>query len=131
VGALSIVRRLPSTAETEEGPLLTHRPGEVEIRYDLEGDAGIVWVTLRFVMAFAVRFTPDAACTEMMIKAYSKICELTDSEWLRELRERGQSHGLVVSASLRHFVVYLDHYGCFEVVADDVAVEGEQSVASS
>lgn len=131
MSVLNTIRRLPSTARTEEGPVVSHSPGRVELRYDLEDGPGVVWITLRFVMAFAVRFTPEAACTETMIEAYSRLCEAPDSDWMRELRERAQSHGLIVSASLRHFVVYFDHYGCFEVLADDVDVEGEPSAVSS
>lgn len=120
---LSLVQTLPTTAETEEGPIIEHRPGEVVVRYDLEGATGIEWVTIRFIVAVALQFTPDASVTAWMVEAFSKVCARDGSPWLAKLRGRAEEREQVVPASLRHFLVYFDHYGCLEVLAEDVKVE--------
>lgn len=118
------VLRLPfSTAECESGPVVEHRPGRLSLRYDAEGEAGIVWTVLNFEAVLAARFTPDSACAPWMVEAYSRVCEVDPSPWLAELREAAASRRATVSASARHFVIYFDHVGCWEVLADNIEVE--------
>jgi hypothetical protein len=99
------IRRLPfSTAECESGPVVEHRPGRLTLRYDAEGELGIVWTVLSFTMVLAARFTPDAACAPWMVEAYSRVCEVEDPIWLDELRTAAVSRGSMLAASARHFV---------------------------
>jgi hypothetical protein len=111
-----------TTGECDVGPLAEYKPDSLTVRYDAENDEGVVWTTIAFAAAIAVRFTPDMSCDATMISAYSKVCELEGSPWWRELRARAESQGLILSASYRHFIVYFDHVGCWEVLAEDVAV---------
>lgn len=84
---LSEVIRLPfSTAECETGPVVEHRPGRLTVRYDAEGEQGVIWTTLGFVMVLAARLTPDPACKPWMVEAYSRVCEVHDSAWIHRLR---------------------------------------------
>jgi hypothetical protein len=118
------VIQLPfSTAESESGPIIEHLPGRMTLRYDAEGEHGIAWTVLRFVMVLALRFTPDAACDAWMVEAYSRICEVEGSTWLSDLRSTAAGRGIVLPASARHFFIYFDHVGCWEVLADEVQVE--------
>lgn len=119
------VRRLPSTAETDLGPIIEHKPGVVTIRYDRERGEGVLWVTIRFLAAAAFRLTPDPACTEIMVDAYSQVLVVEASPWLAELRAIARSAGGDLPASLKHFEVYFDHRGCVEVLAEAVEVDGE------
>jgi hypothetical protein len=122
------VLQLPfSTAECDTGPILEHLPGRVTLRYDAEGEHGVAWTVLRFVMVLALRFTPDAACDAWMVEAYSRICEVEESVWLGDMRSTAASRGIVLAASARHFFVYFDHIGCWEVLADDVQVEPDDT----
>jgi hypothetical protein len=57
-----------------------------------------------------------------MITAYSQICEVVDSSWRDALRNKAAASLLVLPASARHFFVYFDHVGCWEVLADDVVL---------
>lgn len=117
------VLRLPfSTAECESGPIVEHRPGRLTLRYDAEGDAGVEWTVLSFVMVLAVRFTPDPACAPWMIEAYSRVCELTTTTWLDELRAAADQSSKL-SPSARHFLIYFDHIGCWEVLAETFQIE--------
>jgi hypothetical protein len=118
------VLQLPfSTAECEVGPIVEHQPGRLTLRYDAEGEEGIVWTVLGFAMVVALRFTPDPACSAWMVQAYSKVCETVDSTWIDDLRSTAEKRGAVLSASARHFVIYFDHVGCWEVLADTVRLE--------
>lgn len=112
-----------STAECESGPIVDHRPGRLTLRYDAEGEHGVVWTVLRFDMVLAARFTPDAACDAWMVEAYSKVCEVEDSTWLAALRSTAANRHIILSASARHFVIYFDHVGCWEVLAEEIELE--------
>lgn len=123
-GRLRQALQLPfSTAESEDGPIVEHRPGRLTLRYDAEGEHGVVWTALRFAMVLAIRFTPDPACDAWMVEAYSSVCEFVDSAWLAALRSTAAIRGIVLSASARHFVIYFDHVGCWEVLADEIQLE--------
>jgi hypothetical protein len=113
--------RLPySTGECDVGPVIEHRPGQLIVRYDAESDGGPVWTSIEFMMVVALRFTLDPSCVAWMVSAYSQVREVVDSPWKRELRELAATNRVLLSASARHFVVYFDHIGCWEVLADDV-----------
>lgn len=114
-----------STAECDEGPLLEHRPGHATLKYDAEGPDGIVWTALEFSGTVAVRFTPDATCAPWMVEAYTRVCEIEDSEWAAELRSATRDGEGMLPASAHHFFVYFDHVGCWEVLADAVRVNDD------
>ena len=114
---------LPTTAETEEGPIITHRPGTVEVRYDYEDATGTVWKVLSFSGVIATRFTPDESVLRYMIRAYSSIAVVRDSDWWLELYGRTVGRSEQMPNGLHHYVVYFDHYGCFEVLATNYDVE--------
>lgn len=101
------------------GPILEHRPGRVTLKDDSEGPSGTAWTLLTFVSSIAVRFTPDPACAAWMVEAYSRVAVVEDSEWLEDLRAASRGEGMI-PATARHFVVYFDHVGCWEILADDV-----------
>jgi hypothetical protein len=112
-----------STAETEASPLLEWGRDGVSLRYDGEGEDGARWVTLLFEAVRGLRYTADTAVSPWMVEAYSKICEVVNSTWVPELAgSSNESPG--ASERARHFFVYFDHVGCFEVVAADVQVRG-------
>jgi hypothetical protein len=83
-----------------------------------------VWTVLSFTGVFAARFTSAPACPAWVIRSYSRVCQVVDSSWILELRGAVAASGEgQVSASARHFVLYFDHVGCWEVVARDVELE--------
>jgi hypothetical protein len=118
------VRDLPmTTAEADVGPIVEYSPGRLTVRYDVEAEGGLTWTTIQFGAAVAFRFTPDEACEEWMIEAYSRICEVLDSEWLRELASKADSTYEPMRPGLHHWMVYFDHHGCVEVLADSFDVD--------
>lgn len=108
-----------STATTEQGPMLELRRASLSLRYDAEGDDGVVWTTLTFAPVFGVRFTADPSVAVWMLDAYSRVCEVESSEWIQQLTTEA-SEGRRALQSARHFVVYFDDVGCFEVAASNV-----------
>lgn len=118
-GALVPFLHLPcSTAACDLGPVVEHSPGQLTLRYDAESDLGVVWTTVEFTMVVALRFTPDPACAAWMIGAYSQVCELVDSSWRWTLRADASGLEVFPASSARHLVLYFDHVGCWEVLAD-------------
>lgn len=71
---------------------------------------------MTFAGAVALRLTPDVAVDARMIDAYSAICELEDSTW-RERLASTAAEGVSALRAARHFFVYFDDVGCFEMLA--------------
>lgn len=105
-----------STAECDEGPIIQFTLGDCRVRYDGEDQSGTIWTEVRFHAALAMRFTPDSFVKEEMIAAYSRVCVLEPSPWVDELQGRQQQERL--RPSIRHFVLYFDHVGAVEVLAE-------------
>ena len=112
-----------STAEADVGPIIEHRPGQLTVRYDVEGENGIVWTSLSFDGAIASRFTPAAACETWMVEAYSRVCVVEESPWVKELHQVSSRHRERIPDDLRHMLVYFDHHGCLEVLARGAQID--------
>ncbi len=111
------------TSGCDEGPLVEQRPGVITVRYDAEGEDGTEWTMIVFRRAIAQRFTPEVAITPLMVEADSCMCEVDHSGWLAAMRERASQQHSEIPLSQRHFMVFFDHYGCLEVVADSIEVK--------
>lgn len=118
-----VLRLSRSTAECDEGPITELRPGHVSVRYDAEEPTGVVWTTLSFPGAVALRFTPDPACAPWMMAAYSRVSEVQDSCWLADLQAAAGDGRSLLPSNLRHFLAYFDHVGCVEVLAGAVHLD--------
>jgi hypothetical protein len=81
---------------------------------------GIVWTTLRFTGAIAVRVIPEPAVSLIAIGAYSKVCVVKNSEWLTFLASSG---GEEFPTDRKHFVVFFDHHGSVEAIAWNCEVQ--------
>ncbi len=119
-----LILKLPvSTAECDIGPKIEITPGLVILKYDYEGSKGVEWITLRFNSAIAIRTTPDIAVSEIQLDAYSCVCKVINSEWLKSIREIAENGEGSLPDSLFHFIIYFDHYGAVEVVAKNVNID--------
>jgi hypothetical protein len=91
-------------------------------RGDLEevGEFAFDWVR-------AYRHRAESHCTEWHIDAYDRLVEVEDSEWVAELLDAmpEDMRGLFV---MRHFMIYMDSVGCYEVIARSWAFLPETSV---
>jgi len=79
-------------------------------------------IRIRFERMRAYRFRSDSHCTTWHMGAYDKLCEVQSSDWIHELKSDSRppwdEHWI-----MRHFVIYFDGAGCFEVVAESAEME--------
>jgi len=74
---------------------------------------------LSFSKVRAYRHRAEAHCTAGHIEgAYDTLVEVTDSDWVNELR-RDTAERLRDKWVMRHFMIYFDSSGCYEIVAND------------
>ncbi len=77
------------------------------------------------VLAFQRR--ADIYSTAWHLEGYDRVVEIEDSSWIRELRTaalpRWRDHW-----TMRHFLVYIDGEGAFEVIAEDVLLTPDVAV---
>ena len=107
-----------STGATEYGPNITYTGSSVRVVIDdCDKELEII-----FNGTLALKFTPDISCNEFHIKAYSNVCEVLNSEWIKklELEARDQSEKFPQDRS--HFMIYFDHHGVLELIGIDYVV---------
>lgn len=106
----------PSTAFVSE-VVFEKRGGTVRLRYEYDRDGVVYRSGIAFAGVRALRQQAESHCTaELVREAYDTLVEVEGSDWIRELRaaqpERNRGCGEV-----RHYMIYLDGSGCYEVVA--------------
>jgi hypothetical protein len=107
---------VPSTSLTEdvvfENPL-----GEALLRFEFKRDGVHHRGGLRFDRVRAYRFRAEGHCKVWHIdEAYDTLVEVSDSEWVEDLSaaEPAEMWG---KWRMRHFMIYIDSAGCYEIVA--------------
>lgn len=91
--------------------------GEALLRIDFERDDVAYRGGLRFEGVRAIQFRAESHCTAWHVEGvYDTLAEVHDSEWVSELlaAEPRETWG---RWDIRHFMIYLDSAGCFEVAA--------------
>lgn len=91
------------------------------LEFDVQGHEPAF--SLRFRKQRAFRKRSEAYCTGWHVSdVYDTLCEIKDSEWIKELQaDAGPSRsGRWV---LCHFMIYIDSFGCLEVVAESATLE--------
>jgi hypothetical protein len=74
---------------------------------------------LSFSKVRAYRQRAEAHCTAAHIEgAYDTLVEITASEWIGDL-QRDTADRYRNKWVMRHFMIYFDSNGCYEVIADD------------
>jgi hypothetical protein len=76
-----------------------------------------------FVKPRAFRKREETYCTAWHVTdTYDTVCEIAESDWVAELRRDAvaewRDHWV-----MRHFMIYLDGFGCLEVVAESASLE--------
>lgn len=114
----------PSTSAIS-APVLFTSAGDLLLLMDIDDDGLNRPVCLRFVKQRAFRKRAEAYCTAWHVSGvYDIVCEVLESDWVDELR------AAVVSEwrdkwALRHFMLFVDSFGCIEVVADSVVLDSD------
>lgn len=88
------------------------------LRYDYYRDGLAFRSAIRFSGLMAARTLSERCCTPWHIEGvYDTLSEVTNSEWIQNVRE-GMPERYRGDLSLRHFMIYLDSSGCFEILAE-------------
>lgn len=76
-----------------------------------------------FLKPRAYRQRNEIYCTAWHIdEAYDTICEVNDSNWVAELRDDAVPEWREYWV-MRHFMIYVDSFGCLEVIADSAVLD--------
>jgi hypothetical protein len=107
----------PSTASVTDATLQAIGKTGV-LRFDYFRDGTPYRSGFKFLGVIATRTCNERCCTAWHIaEAYDALCEVENSAWIDETRnqmpERYRSE-----LNVRHFIIYLDSAGCFEILAD-------------
>lgn len=76
-----------------------------------------------FVKPRAFRKREEIYCTVWHVTdTYDTVCEVTESDWVTELRSDAVPEWRD-RWIMRHFIIYVDSFGCLEVVAESASLE--------
>lgn len=109
----------PPSAYTED-VVFTDACGDAELRCTYERHGSMFAGGLRFHGVCAYRARAESLCTAWHIEdAYDTLVEVEQSEWVSELwaAEPGETWG---QRTIRHFLIFIDSAGAYEVAAEDV-----------
>jgi hypothetical protein len=105
--------------EFRDWPIAKIERSGFTLSFDAETSSGeYVWSHLTFENTLAVRFTGHTACQEDQFDAYDQLVDVTDSAWRRDVENASGLRGL------RHFRIYFDDVGCFDIVGSDFFYSG-------
>lgn len=112
---------LPSSGAIGD-PILRTDGGDLLLSMDLDDAGQRRSVCLRFVKQRALRKRSETYCTSWHIKdTFDTVCEVQGSDWVQELYITAQpewrDHWV-----MRHFMIYVDSFGCLEVVAESASL---------
>ena len=106
-----------STSFTSD-PVFEHPGGEALLRLTFERDGVGFSGGLRFEKVRAYRFRSEGHCTAWHVEGvYDTLAEVAGSEWVDELLA-AEPPETWDRWEIRHFMVYIDGAGCFEVAAE-------------
>lgn len=112
----------PSTSTVQEPELCTSA-SDLVLNLDFDDDGRNAPSCLRFRKQRAFRNRAEAHCTAWHVEGvYDTVCEVEASNWVEELRATTAPEWREFW-TLRHFIVYIDGFGCLEVVAESVELE--------
>jgi hypothetical protein len=92
--------------------------GNLAVRFAYREVTGEANGEILFRKTRAFRHRAEIYCTVWHIGgAYDTVVELDDSQWKDELREAAPAHQMD-QWTMKHFMIYLDSFGCLEVIAE-------------
>jgi len=108
----------PPSAFTED-VVFTHPGGSAELRCTYEHNGSMYVGGLRFERVRAYRFVAEGHCTPWHVEgAYDTLVEVEQSDWIDELLAAEPSETRA-RWKIRHFLIYVDGSGAYEVAAEE------------
>ena len=112
----------PSTACISD-PMMSFEVGDLLLSMDFDYECATRSARLRFVKPRAFRKRAEIYCTVWHVKdVYDTVCEVQGSDWVQELCADSVPEWRDKWV-MRHFMIYVDSYGCLEVVAESVVLD--------
>jgi hypothetical protein len=112
----------PSTA-VFRGPTLADVDRGLLVSLTCDDDGHERQVSLLFTKPRAFRRRAETYCTLWHVEdPYDTVCEVKPSDWVEELRNDAVPEWRDYW-TMRHFIVYLDGFGCLEVVAESASLD--------
>jgi hypothetical protein len=119
---------VPSTSFTSD-PSFAHPGGEAYLRYEFERAGSRLRAGIRFERVRAFRFRSESQCTAWHVDgAYDTLVEVSPSDWTAELIANSHTPW---PWEIRHFLIYVDSAGAYEVAAQSWGWLAEESAADS
>lgn len=115
---------VPST-ETIHDARLSQYGKTVLLRFDYYRDSIAKKSGIRFLEVIALRTRSERACTSWHIRPYDKLSEVLESEWVQQMMTE-MPNQYRSSFEHRHFMIFLDSSGCFEVLAKNFEIIPEE-----
>lgn len=120
----------PSTALMRD-PILRLEEGDAVLPMDFDDEGRKRPTLLRFVKQRALRKRSEIYCRAWHIEnTYDTVCEVHDSDWVAELR-RDAVPDWRDRWVMRHFIIYVESFGCLEVVAESAVLDDESDKNST
>lgn len=108
----------PPSAYTAD-VVFIHPGGDSELRCTYERNGSMYTGGLRFRRVRAYRFRDESHCTSWHVEdAYDTLVEVEQSDWIAELLAAEPSES-GVQWNVRHFLIYVDAAGAYEIAAED------------
>ena len=97
----------------------THYNGKKNsLLFEYEKDGVLTLGGFQFNRVAAIRERAERCCTAWHIEeAYDTLVEVEGSPWVDEIRCETTEH-LRNLWAMHHYMIYLDSFGCFEVIAE-------------
>jgi hypothetical protein len=109
------------------GPLLYTDSSDLILSMEFDDDGEKRPVKLRFVKQRAFRKRGEIYCTGWHVKdVFDTVCEIQGSEWVEELRSTAVPEWRDYWV-MRHFMIYVDSFGCLEVIADSITLDDKEA----
>lgn len=113
---------LPSTAVIR-GPTLCTDGGELLLSMDFDDEGRKLSASIRFIKQRAFRMRSEIYCTSWHVTdTFDTLCEVQGSDWVQELRSASVPEWRDRWV-MRHFIIYVDSFGCLEVVAESASLD--------
>jgi hypothetical protein len=117
-----LVLPFASTAIISE-PLLRTDDGDLLLSMSFDDEGEERSVCLRFVKQRAFRKRSETYCTVWhVVDVFDTVCEVQESDWVNELHMASAPQWRE-QWIMRHFMIYVDSFGCIEVVANYVVFD--------
>jgi hypothetical protein len=113
-----IAELAPPPSAYTESVRFTDLGGRAELRCVYERNGSLYAGGFVFNKVRAYRFRADGHSTVWHVDAYNTLVEVESSSWVHELRQHETSESRD-KWGLRHFMIFVDSFGAYEVAAED------------